>query len=143
MNVWPTRVIANDQRERRLQWETAREANLWRASLHILPKFDQLREAWEVRVTYTGSLARTKRDAKEDACRLLLLAQQQASRLPDLTPPGQEATAPGQGVAAQPTPGGGAEQAGPARPRPQTCVPIAKMPPLGWLSGAKPPQAGA
>ena len=66
-------------------------------------------------MTYTGGLARTKRDAdaKENTCRFLLLAQQRAGRLPDFTPPGQEAPAPGQGVAAQPAPGGGAEQADP------------------------------
>ena len=94
-------------------------------------------------MTYTGGLARTKRDAKEDACRFLLQAQQRAGRLPDLSPLGQEALAPGQGVAAQPASGGGAKQAGPVRPRPQTCVPIVKAPPVGWLSGARPPQAGA
>ena len=63
MNVWSTRVIANDQRERRLFWQTAQEGSLWRASLHILPRPALLREAWEVPVTYTGALARTKRDA--------------------------------------------------------------------------------
>ena len=73
----------------------------------------------------------------------MLLAQQQAGRLPDFFPLGQAAPAPGQGAAEQPAPGGGAGQAGPMRPRLQTCVSIAKVPPLGWLSGARPPQAGA
>ena len=130
VNVRSTHVIANGQRNRRLNWDTAQEGSLWRASLQVLPKPVPLREHWERPVAYTGGLFRTKRDAKEDACRLLLEEQQRMGRLPNLTvpkpPPGQAASAPGQEVAAQPTPGGGTGQAGPARPRPQTVVPIAK-----------------
>ena len=38
-------------------------------------------------MTYTGGFYGTKRNAKEDACRFLLQAQQRAGRLPDLLPP--------------------------------------------------------
>ena len=82
---------------------------------------------------YTGDLFRTKCDAKEDACRLLLEEQRRLGRLPDLTTPtplpGQAAHAPGQGVAIQPPPGDGAGQAGPVKPRPRSVVPIARAPP--------------
>ena len=87
MNVWSTRVIANDQREARLRWETTQVGNLWRASLHVMPKPGHLRQDWEETVTYTGGIFGTKRNAKEDACCLLMQAQQQAGRLPDLLPP--------------------------------------------------------
>ena len=128
MNVWSTYVIANEERDPRLRWDTPQ-------SFRILPRPDpQRREHWEREVAYTGGLFRTKRDAKEDACRLLLEEQRRLGRLPDLTTPtplpGQVAHAPGQGVAAQPPPGGDAGQAGPVRPRPQNVVPIAKAPPL-------------
>ena len=80
-----------------------------------------------------GDLFRTKRNAKEDACRLLLEEQRRLGRLPDLTTPtplpGQAAHAPGQGVATQPPPVDGAGQAGPVKPRPRSVVPIAKAPP--------------
>ena len=73
MNVWSTRVIANDQRERGLHWEAAQEGNLWRASLHVLPRPEQLREAWEVRVTYVHGRLRSHR-ARCQGGRLPLLA---------------------------------------------------------------------
>ena len=131
MNVRSTRIIANDQREARLHWETTQVGNLWRASPHVMPRLGHLRQDWEQTVTYTGGLFCTKRNAKEDACRLLLQAQQRAGRLPDLLPPGQEAAAPDQGAAAQQAPSGSAQQAGPEKPRPQTRVHIAKTPPPG------------
>ena len=139
MNVWSARVIANDQREGRLRWETTQVGNLWRASLHVMPRPGHLREYWEEQVTYTGGFFGTKRNAKEDACRFLLQAQQQAGRFPGFFPLGQEAAAPSQGAAVQQAPSGSARQAGPERPRPLTCVPIAKTPP----TGARAPQAGA
>ena len=135
MNVWSTLVIANEERDRRLHWDASQEeGSLWRASLRILPKPDpRRREHWGREVAYTGDRFRTKRDAKEDACRFLLEEQRRLGRLPDLTTPtplrGQVAHAPGQGVAAQPPPGGGAGLAGFVRPRPQTVAPIAKAPP--------------
>ena len=134
MNVWSTYVIANEERDRRLRWDASQEGGLWRASFRILPRPDpQRREHWEREVAYTGGPFGTKRDAKEDACRFLLEEQRRLGRFPDLTTPtpllGQVAHAPGQGVAAQPPPGGGAGQAGPVKPRPQNVVPIAKAPP--------------
>ena len=145
VNVRSMHVIANDGRDRRLHWDTAQEGSLWRASFQVLPRPVPRREHWERPVAYTGGLFRTKRDAKEDACRFLLEEQQRLGRLPGFIvpkpPPGQAGAALGQGVMAQPAPGGGAGQAGPARPRLQTVV--AKTAPLGWLSGARPPQAGA
>ena len=91
------------------------------------------REPWGREVAYTGDLFRAKRDAKEDACRLLLEEQRRSGQFQDFTTPtpllGQVAHAPGQGVAAQQLPGGGVGQAGPVRPRPRNVVPIAKAPP--------------
>ena len=46
VNVWSTHVIANDQQDRRLNWETAQEGSLWRASLQVLPRPVPLREPW-------------------------------------------------------------------------------------------------
>ena len=98
MNVWSTLVIANEEWDRRLRWDTSQEGGLWRASLRILPKPDlRRREHWEREVAYTGDIFRTKRDAKEDACRFLLEEQRRLGRFPDLrtpTPlPGQVAQA--------------------------------------------------
>ena len=87
VNVWFTLVIANDQRDRRLNWETAQEGSLWRASFQVLPRPVPLREPWEHPVAYTGGFFRAKRDAKEDACRFLLEEQQRMSRLPDFIVP--------------------------------------------------------
>ena len=144
VNVWSTHVIANDQRDRRLNWETAQEGSLWRASLQVLPRPVPLGEAWERPVAYTGGFFRAKRNAKEDACRFLLEEQQRMGRLLDFIvpkpPPGQAALAPGQGEASHPASGGGAGQAGSVRPRLQTVVPVAKTSPTG---GAPRSQAAA
>ena len=122
MNVWSTHVFSNDERERRFRWDTLQVGGEWRASFRVLPRPDPRREDWEREVGYTGGFFCTKRDAKEDACRFLLEEQRRLNRLPDLTTPtpllGQAARAPGQGVANQPVTGGGAGQAGCARPRP-------------------------
>ena len=91
-------------------------------------------------MTYTGSFFSTKRSAKEDACRFLLLAQQRVGRLLVLLPfIGQEAEA-------QQASRGGAQQAGPEGPRPQVRVQIAKAPPQGAkappaVAKAPPPEA--
>ena len=82
---------------------------------------------------YTGGFFRTKRDAQEDACRFFLEEQRRLNRLPDLTTPtlllGQVARAPGRGEADQPAAEGDAGQAGRARHRPRTVVPVAKVQP--------------
>ena len=84
MIAWSMCVISNDQRENRLPWKTAQEGVLWRATPRVMPREAPLCQDWEQEVTYVGDLFRTKRDAKEDACRVLLLAQQRAGRIPDL-----------------------------------------------------------
>ena len=122
MNAWSMRVISNDQRENRLLWRTAQEGVLWRATLRVMPRDAPLCQDWEQEVTYVGDFFRTKRDAKEDACRLLLLAQQRAGRVPDLLPLGQRA-------GAQQAARGDAQLAEPEKFRPRVIVPLFKAPP--------------
>ena len=121
MIAWSMRVIANDQRENRLFWSRAQEGSQWRATFRVVSRAEPLRQPWEEEVTYTGAAFRAKRDAKEDARRLLLQAQQRAGRVPELLPPGPPA-----GV--QQAARDGAQPAVPERPRPQRVVPIAKAP---------------
>ena len=81
--MWLHSVVAGDERERRFLWECRREGTAWRAALRILPRRFPRREVWEREVHYTGSPSRTKRDAKEDACRRLLEEQRRLNRTPD------------------------------------------------------------
>ena len=146
VNVWPTHVISSDERERRFHWDARQVVSEWQAPFRVLPRPDPRREDWEREVGYTGGLFRTKRDAKEDACRFFLEEHRRLNRLPDLTTPtplpGQAARAPGQGVAGQPAPGGGVGQAGRAKPRPWTVAPVAKVQPSP-AAPAPGPQHGA
>ena len=131
--MWSTLVVASDERERRFQWDCRQVGCEWQASFRVLPWLPPRRESWEREVRYTGCLFRAKRDAKEDACRVLLEEQRRLNRLPDFTTPtplpGKVARAPVQGGADQPAAGGDAGQAGRARPRPRTVVPVAKVQP--------------
>ena len=133
VNVWSSLVVTSDERERRFQWERRQVGSEWQACFRVLPGLPPRREGWEREVRYTGSHFRTKRDAKEDACRFCLEEQRRLNRLQDLTTPtpllGQVARAPVQGGADQPAAGGDAGQAGRARPRPRTFVPVAKVQP--------------
>ena len=130
--MWLHSVVAGDKWERRFVWACRQVRTQWQATFRILPR--RRREVWEREVRYSGRPSRTKRDAKEDACRFFLEEQRRLNRLPDLTTPtplpGQVAKAPGQGVAGQPAAEGGAEQAGRAKPRPRTVAAVAKVRPL-------------
>ena len=135
MNVWLYTVGAADERERRFVWECQQAGTQWQADFRILPRWR--RAVWGREVRYSGKPFRNKRDAKEDACRLLLEEQRRLRRFPGLTTPtlllGHVAKAPGQGAAGQPAAEGDAGQAGRARPRPRTVAAVAKVqpPPAG------------
>ena len=74
-------------------------------------------------MTFTGRPYKAKRDAREDCCRLLLLAQREAGRLPDLEPPPGQTEA---GLSQEELDAAASQEA--QRPRPAVIVAIAKAP---------------
>ena len=129
--MWLHRVVPSEGRDRRFVWQTWQEGTMWRATLLVHPRL--WFADWEREARFFCGPFQTKRDAKEDACRLLLQEQCRFGRLPDLTAPTplleQVAGAPGQGVADRPTAGGVAGQAASVMPRLRLVVPVAKTPP--------------
>ena len=71
--MWLHRVVPSDGRDRRFEWQTWQVGTLWRATLLVRPRL--WAADWERDVRYTCGPFQTKRDAKEDACRLLLQEQ--------------------------------------------------------------------
>ena len=131
-NMWLNRVVPVPDRDTRFQWVTRQGTDrAWHASLTIQPR--AWPDDWEKATVFTGCPAPTKRDAREDVCRLLLEQQNLWGRVPHLTAPTSLAALaardPGQGGAGQPaagSTGGQAEDAPACSPRATTS---AKTPP--------------
>ena len=84
-NMWLHRVVPLQGRDDRFRWETWQVGSTWHATLRVLPGV--WHAGWETETRYTGGPFTTKRDAKEDVCRLLLEEQRRYGRVPDLTAP--------------------------------------------------------
>ena len=128
VNAWVHRVIQPQQREHRLRWTTVQDSAGWRATVSLHPREAPLTEPWERVVQWKGGPRRTKKEAKEEACRALLVSLYQAGRVPGLRPPPSEASSSGAPPGLPPPPGAsGARPDLPAakRPAPATVVPVA------------------